>query len=140
MLDTNGREIKVGDWVATPHRLEDCPTAKAVARLADTIGGAVLGQVVQIAEDFQGEFIHLGDGIIYGSEDIVTMGGLEFVTCPECGESWVFDVRMNTQEECPFCGHLFVWWLECLESSDWGDGTLSPEAELRKAALNRGRP
>ena len=112
MLDANGRPIKVGDWVATPYpRLADMENvaAEMIVALPAIIKGAILGKVIEISEDFQGEFVCLGDGIIYGSEDIVTLGGLEWVICPECGKSWPFDVRMNTQEECPFCEHLLTW-------------------------------
>ena len=142
MNDARGRLIKVRDWVATSYpRLADCPTAEMIVAMPTIIKGAILGRVVEIVEDFQGEAVHLGDGIFYSPEDIVTLGGLEFVTCPECDMPWVFDVRRNdVEEECPYCGYLLVWELYCLESSDWGDGALSPEAELRKAALNRGRP
>lgn len=37
-------------------------------------------------------------------------------------------------QDCPFDVY------DEFEQADWGDGSLSPEAEERKAALNRGRP
>jgi len=110
MFDANGRRIEVGDWVATPYpHLVDCPTAEMIVAMPAIIKGAILGRVVEIVEDFQGECVHLGDGILYGSGDIVTLGGFEFVTCLGCGSPWVFDVRRNDVEECPFCDAPLVW-------------------------------
>ena len=122
MLDANGRPVRVGDTVATPYPTDD------LARLPERIQGAILGTVIEIAEDFNGEFVHLGDGIFYGPEDIVTLGGLEWVTCQECGESWPFDVRMSVEEECPFCDTPHR--MSSLISLDHTD--LAEEAELEE--------
>ena len=137
MLDANGREVRIGDTVATPlPHLEELQDIELVVRLPELIAGAILGTVMEFGEDFQGEFVYLegyGDGIVYGPEDIATLGGLEFVTCPECGDSWVFDVRMNTEEECPYCdtamgNPAFDWELdENLEAFE------QEEAEYREA-------
>lgn len=94
MLDANGRPVVIGDWIATPYDAGD------LLKLADVIGAAILGRAVE----FDGEgALRLDTGDECDVEDIVTLGGLEWVDCRECGFSWPFDARMNDVEECPDC-------------------------------------
>ena len=101
MLDARGRQIKVGDTISRVYDNSD------LFLLARRIRDAILGQVTEMGEDLQGAVVHVG-GAAYRSEEILTLSGLEWVACPECGFSWPFDGRMNTEEECPaLCGAFF---------------------------------
>lgn len=101
--DARGRRIELGDVVARPYSTDD------LLFLPGRIKWAMLGRVTTITEDFQGGIVFV-DGIIYGTKDIVTLSGLEAVTCDGCGSSWLFDTRrMSTKEECPGCGALFCF-------------------------------
>ena len=105
MLDANNRPIKIGDWVATPYDTGN------LLDLAGAIKDAILGQVTELIENPLGEFVALGD-VTHMSDEIVTLGGLEWVTCEGCGFSWPFDVRMSEREECPDCEALLIFDVE----------------------------
>lgn len=102
MLDARGRRIEIGDTMATVYDSSD------LALLPQRIRDAILGQATETGKDLQGEVVvHVG-GAAYGSEKILTLSGLEWVVCPGCSFPWPFDVRMNTEEECPaLCGAFF---------------------------------
>ena len=105
MLDRNGREIKVGHTLARPYPTPQ--TLEEIVSLPATVRNAVLGTVVEIVvvPYEEEELAHLGDGILYEGHQVITMGRLEWLTCPKCKIPWVFDVDMES-EECPSCGVL----------------------------------
>jgi hypothetical protein len=94
IVDSKGKRI-----TAT----EDLTEAVNTLNLYQALDCDAKGQRIERA------YVHLGDGITYKASEIVTLGGLEWVTCQECGFSWPFDARMNTVEECPCCRALLQY-------------------------------
>lgn len=55
--------------------------------------------------------------------------------CEECGE------YLQGGGICPECQDERDHWLDIFDEIDWGDGEISPDEELRRAALDyKGRP
>ena len=89
IVDENGKRI-----TATT----DVVGATNTLNLYEALGVEVKGLRLERA------YVHLGDGTTHPAADIVTLSGLEWVECQDCGFPWPFDTRMSEEEECPSCG------------------------------------